>query len=116
MATARASFRGCARTRKRYDAVIVNGLWNFTSFAAQRALGGADTRYFVYTHGMLDPYFNKAFPVKAAAKQLLWWFSEGRLVNNATGVMFVSEEERQSGAALVLAVHGARAGGSLWHH
>jgi glycosyltransferase involved in cell wall biosynthesis len=79
---------------KRYDAIIVNGLWNFTSFAAWRALAGTDTRYFVYTHGMLDPYFNKAFPIKAAAKQLLWWFSEGRLVNNAAGVMFVSEEER----------------------
>ncbi|MGO9674548.1 MAG: glycosyltransferase [Methylocella sp.] len=80
---------------KRYDAVIVNGLWNFTSFAARRALAGTDTRYFVYTHGMLDPYFNRAFPVKAAAKQLLWWYSEGHLVNNATGVMFVSEEELQ---------------------
>ncbi len=80
---------------KRYDAVIINGLWNFTSYAAWRALAGSDTRYFVYTHGMLDPYFNKAFPIKAAAKQLLWWCSEGRLVNNATGVMFVSEEERQ---------------------
>ncbi len=79
---------------KRYDAIIVNGLWNFTSFAAWQALAGTDTRYFVYTHGMLDPYFNKAFPIKAAAKQLLWWYSEGRLVNNATGVMFVSEEER----------------------
>jgi glycosyltransferase involved in cell wall biosynthesis len=79
---------------KRYDAIIVNGLWNFTSLAAWRALAGTDTRYFVYTHGMLDPYFNKAFPIKAAAKQLLWWYSKGRLVNNATGVMFVSEEER----------------------
>jgi glycosyltransferase involved in cell wall biosynthesis len=79
---------------KRYDAIIVNGLWNFSSFAARKALAGTDTRYFVYAHGMLDPYFNRVSPVKAAAKQLLWWFSEGRLINNATGVMFVSEEER----------------------
>jgi glycosyltransferase involved in cell wall biosynthesis len=79
----------------RYDAIIVNGLWNFSSFAAWQVLAGTDTRFFVYPHGMLDPYFNKAYPIKAAAKQLLWWFSEGHLVNKATGVMFVSEEERR---------------------
>ncbi len=79
---------------KRYDAIVINGLWNFTSLAAWRALSKTDARYFVYTHGMLDPYFNKAFPIKAVFKQLLWWFSEGRLVNNASAVMFVSEEER----------------------
>ncbi|ACK49660.1 glycosyl transferase group 1 [Methylocella silvestris BL2] len=80
---------------KRYDAVIVNGLWNFASLAARQALVGTDTRYFVYAHGMLDPYFNKISPVKAFFKQLLWWASEGRLINNATSVMFVTKEERE---------------------
>ncbi|PNG25958.1 glycosyltransferase [Methylocella silvestris] len=80
---------------KRYDAVIVNGLWNFASLAARQALVGSDTRYFVYAHGMLDPYFNKISPVKAFFKQLLWWVSEGRLINNATSVMFVTKEERE---------------------
>ncbi|VTZ27515.1 Glycosyl transferase group 1 [Methylocella tundrae] len=79
---------------KRYDAIIINGLWNFTSFAARGALAETGARYFVYTHGMLDPYFNRVSPLKALFKQLLWWVSEGRLVNNATAVMFVSEEER----------------------
>jgi hypothetical protein len=31
---------------------------------------------------MLDPYFNKVHPLKAFAKQIFWWFSEGRLVAN----------------------------------
>lgn len=79
---------------KRYDAIIINGLWNFSSFAARRALVDTGARYFVYTHGMLDPYFNKVSPLKAMFKQLLWWISEGHLINNATAVMFVSEEER----------------------
>ncbi len=79
---------------KRYDAVIVNGLWNFASFAACRALAGSGTRYFVYAHGMLDPYFNKISPIKTMFKQVLWWLSEGRLINKANAVMFVSEEER----------------------
>lgn len=80
---------------KRYDAVIVNGLWNYIALGAARALVKTDTRYFVYAHGMLDPYFNKVNPIKAMFKQVLWWFSEGRLLANATGVMFVTEEERR---------------------
>jgi glycosyltransferase involved in cell wall biosynthesis len=80
---------------RRYDAVIVNGLWNYSSLGAWRALRKSGARYFVYPHGMLDPYFNTVQPVKRYAKQLLWWFSEGPLIANATSVMFVTEEERQ---------------------
>ncbi|WP_374308103.1 glycosyltransferase [Methylocella sp.] len=79
----------------RYDAVVVNGLWNFASFAARKALAGSGVRYFVYAHGMLDPYFNRVDPLKGAFKQLLWWGSEGRLINNATSVMFTTEEEKE---------------------
>ena len=80
---------------KRYDAIIVNGLWSFNSLGAWWALAGTNTRYFVYTHGMLDPYFNKMAPIKAIFKQLVWWISDGRLVNNATAVMFVTAEEKE---------------------
>jgi glycosyltransferase involved in cell wall biosynthesis len=80
---------------RRYDAIIVNGLWNYSSFGAWRALRNSDIRYFVYPHGMLDPYFNRIQPIKSRAKQLLWWMSEGRLIANAVGVLFVTEEERQ---------------------
>ncbi len=80
---------------RRYDAIIVNGLWNYSSFGAWRALRGTDTRYFVYPHGMLDPYFNRVQPFKRFAKQFLWWFSEGPLLAHAARVMFVTEEERQ---------------------
>lgn len=80
---------------KLYDAVIVHGLWNYTALGAWRALAKSETPYFVYTHGMLDPYFNRAHPLKAAVKQVFWWFSEGRLVANARNVFFTTEEERQ---------------------
>lgn len=79
---------------RRYDAIIVNGLWNYCALGAWRAMRGSDIRYFVYTHGMLDPYFNKVNPIKALAKQVLWWFSEGCLIEGATAVMFTTEEER----------------------
>ncbi|WP_395666131.1 glycosyltransferase [Methylocella sp.] len=79
----------------RYDAVIVNGLWNYASFAARQALSGGDVRYFVYAHGMLDPYFNRIDPIKGLFKQALWLWSEGRLINRATSVMFTTEEEKE---------------------
>ena len=79
----------------RYDAIIVHGLWNYVALGSWRALGNGKTPYFVYAHGMLDPYFNKIQPLKGAAKQLLWWFSEGRLIAHARSVFFATEEERR---------------------
>ncbi|MGY4344971.1 glycosyltransferase involved in cell wall biosynthesis [Bradyrhizobium sp. GM7.3] len=57
-------------------------------------LPGAGVPYFVFTHGMLDPWFQKQYPVKAAFKQLSWLFNEGPLLRNANGVLFTCEEER----------------------
>jgi glycosyltransferase involved in cell wall biosynthesis len=77
-----------------YDIVVVNGLWNYSALAARRALVGASTPYVVFTHGMLDPWFRKAYPVKHIFKQLFWLFSEGPLMNNARSVMYTTEDER----------------------
>jgi glycosyltransferase involved in cell wall biosynthesis len=79
----------------RYDAIVVHGLWNYVALGSWRALANGRTPYFVYAHGMLDPYFNRVHPLKAFAKQILWWFSEGRLVANASNVFFATEEERR---------------------
>lgn len=78
-----------------YDAVIVNGLWNYASLGAWRALCHTSIPYFVFPHGMLDPYFNKVDRLKAMAKQLVWWLADGRLVAGARTVFFVSEEEKR---------------------
>ncbi|MDA9479223.1 glycosyl transferase [Bradyrhizobium sp. CCBAU 65884] len=77
-----------------YDIVIVNGLWNYSSTGASRVLPGLSVPYFVFTHGMLDPWFRKEYPIKTAFKQLSWWFNEGPLLRNANGVLFTCEEER----------------------
>ena len=77
-----------------YDAVIVNGLWNYTAFAALTALRGGRVPYFVFTHGQLDPWFREFYPVKHVAKQLFWLFVEGPLLRHASAVLFTTEEER----------------------
>lgn len=78
-----------------YDAVIVNGLWNYASFGARRALHDMPIPYFVFTHGMLDPWFNTAYPIKTFFKSIFWRLIEHKVLRDATGVMFTCEEERQ---------------------
>ena len=78
----------------RFDVVILNGLWNFTAMATRIALLGRKKSYIVYPHGMLDPWFRKAYPIKDRFKQLFWLFIEGPLLRNAKFVVFVTEEEK----------------------
>ncbi len=78
-----------------FDAVIVNGLWNYSTMAAARVLPGCGVPYFVFTHGMMDPWFRDRYPLKHLAKQALWLLSEGRLLSRAKAVLFTTDEERR---------------------
>ena len=78
-----------------YDGVIVNGLWQFNSLAVWSALRGSGTPYFVFTHGMLDPWFKRAYPLKHVKKWLYWPWAEYRVLRDARAVFFTSEEERR---------------------
>ena len=83
------------RTHAReYDSIIVNGIWQYHSFAAWRALRGLGIPYFVFTHGMLDPWFKNAYPFKHLKKWLYWPWADYRLLRDARAVLFTSEEER----------------------
>jgi glycosyltransferase involved in cell wall biosynthesis len=77
-----------------YDRVIVNGLWQYLSFAAWRRFGGTSTPYYVFPHGMLDPWFKTTFPLKHLKKWLYWPWADYRVLRDATAVVFTSEEER----------------------
>lgn len=83
------------RTHAReFDAVVVNGLWQYCGLAAWRALRRGPVPYFVFTHGMLDPYFKQAFPAKHLKKLLYWTIAEYRVLRDARAVLFTCEEER----------------------
>jgi glycosyltransferase involved in cell wall biosynthesis len=77
-----------------YDFVLVHGLWNYASVGSWRALRGTAVPYFVFTHGMLDPWFNRASPIKTAVKAALWKALESRVLRDACGVLFTTTEER----------------------
>jgi len=79
----------------RYDAVIVNGIWQYHAFGVWRALRGTKVPYFVFTHGMLDPWFKRTYPLKHLKKWLFWPWAEYRVLRDATAVMFTCEDERR---------------------
>jgi glycosyltransferase involved in cell wall biosynthesis len=79
---------------RRFDAVVLHGLWNYSSWGAWRALRNQSTPYYVFSHGMMDPWFRHHYPLKHLAKLCYWWLCEGRVLRDATAVLFTSDEER----------------------
>jgi len=79
----------------RFDAVIVHGLWQYHGFGTWRALRQLGVPYFVFPHGMLDPWFKTTYPLKHLKKCLYWPWADYRLLRDARAVLFTSEEERR---------------------
>ena len=77
-----------------YDLVFLNCIWQYQVLAAYRALPKANLPYGVFTHGMLDPYFKKTFPLKHVKKQFYWHLFLKSILNNANAVLFTCEEEK----------------------
>jgi glycosyltransferase involved in cell wall biosynthesis len=80
--------------RSRFDAVIGNGLWQYGNLAIWRALRHSSTPYYIFPHGMLDPWFKRRYPLKHLKKWLYWPWAEYRVLRDARAVLFTCEEER----------------------
>ena len=82
------------REHARFDAVIVNGLWQYHGYGCRAALQGSQTPYFVFPHGMLDPWFKQRYPLKHLKKWLYWPFGDYRVIRDAAATLFTCEEEK----------------------
>jgi glycosyltransferase involved in cell wall biosynthesis len=78
----------------RYDIVVLNGIWTFSSFGSWLVLRRLRIPYVVFTHGMLDPWFRRQYPLKHLKKLLYWPWAEYRVLRDAARVLFTCEEER----------------------
>ena len=78
----------------RYDAVIVEGLWQYHGYAVRKALRATSTPYYVFSHGMLGPWFKQTYPLKHLKKWLYWPWGEYLVLRDAKAVLFTCEEER----------------------
>ena len=58
--------------RRVFDAVIIHGIWQYHSVGSWRALRNTQVPYLVFTHGMLDPWFKRKYPLKHLKKSIYW--------------------------------------------
>jgi glycosyltransferase involved in cell wall biosynthesis len=79
---------------QQHDAVIIEGIWQYHAYATWRALLGRGIPYFVYTHGMLDPWFKRTYPLKHLKKWAYWPWADYRVLRDARAVLFITEQER----------------------
>jgi glycosyltransferase involved in cell wall biosynthesis len=82
------------QNHQNYDCVIIHGLWQYHGYACWRTLRTTNTPYVVFTHGMLDPWFKRQYPLKHLKKWFYWRWREYRVLRDAKAVLFTSEEER----------------------
>jgi glycosyltransferase involved in cell wall biosynthesis len=79
---------------QQHDVVIIEGIWQYHAYATWRALRGSAIPYFVYTHGMLDPWFKRTYPLKHLKKWAYWPWADYRVLRDAQAVLFTTEQER----------------------
>lgn len=78
----------------KFDVAVIHGLWNPSSIEGGQGCQAIGLPYVIFTHGMLDPWFKKAYPFKHFVKQLYWVF-QGKVLQNAHTVLFTSSEEQR---------------------
>ena len=77
----------------RFDRVVINGLWQYNSVGVEAGLRNSGVPYYVFTHGMLDPWFRRQYPLKHLKKQIFWLMHMHRVLRRAKAVLFTCEEE-----------------------
>ena len=87
-------YRWIKDNHRRFDGVIVNGLWNASGVSTWLALRDK-CPYMIFTHGMLDPYFKKAFPLKHLKKWIYWILIEYWVLRRAHRVLFTTKQESE---------------------
>ena len=80
------------KNKSKYSFFIIHGLWQFPTLAARLTI---KNKYFVYTHGQLDPFFkNDLF--KRLKKQIYWLLIEKKNLIYSKSLLLTSKGERLS--------------------
>lgn len=78
-----------------FDGVVIHGLWQYHGLAYLLAKKRKKIPHFLMPHGMLDPWFWKAYFLKGLKKLLYWFLIERWLFKSATGVFYTAEAEKR---------------------
>lgn len=77
-----------------FDIVVINGVYQYHSFATWRVLRALRRPYVAFTHGALDPWFRRRYPLKHLKKWLYWPWADYRVLRDAARVLFTTDDER----------------------
>ena len=85
-------FNWLLKHRSRYDFFIIHGIWEFNTLAARILL---KNKYFVFTHGQLDPFF-RLNTFKKIKKQIYWYLFEKKNLLSSRSLLLTSSGEKNS--------------------
>ena len=74
----------------KYDFVIIDGIWQYHNYAIYKNAMKFNIPYFVFPHGMLDPWFNQKYFFKKIKKKIYWHLIQHRVLKNAKKVLFTN--------------------------
>jgi glycosyltransferase involved in cell wall biosynthesis len=77
-----------------YDCAIVHGIWDFCALGTWWSLRDSTVPFFIYTHGMLDPWFKVHQPIRHLLRWLYWPWGVYPILRDAHAVFFLSDDER----------------------
>ena len=79
------------KNKKNYDFFIIHGLWSFYTLIARLML---KKRFFVFTHGQLDPFFSLNI-LKKIKKKLYWFLIEKNNLIASRSLLLTSDLEKK---------------------
>jgi glycosyltransferase involved in cell wall biosynthesis len=103
---------------KRFDGVVLHGVWTYVDWAAGEECRSAEVPYVQFPHGMLEPWSVQGQGAgKLAKKKLYWWLRQRSTCEGARFLLFTTNRERElttrmfapRTGAMVLAPYGVSA-------
>jgi len=79
---------------EKYDCVIIHGLWQYHNYAVWKVATERKIPYYIFYHGMLDPWFNKGNIFKYLKKKIYWNLIQHKIIKNAKSALFTSTQEK----------------------
>ena len=80
---------------KRFDCIIVHGLWHYHNYAVWKIAKSTNIPYFVFSHGSLDPWFNYTYPLKFFKKKIFWFLFQKKFLEFSKSILFTSLIEKK---------------------
>lgn len=76
-----------------YDALVVHNIYRYIGYGVWRASRITGSRYYLFTHGMLAPWFQTQ-RLKHMKKTIFWKLAGHRMFHDAAAVLYTGEEEK----------------------